>query len=323
MGSSIRESDIHKAARGRAVAAETASSATVTLLPPRQATTALRKPRGQLALGWRQFRRHRLAIAASVILGAICVAAAAAPWISPYDPNKTDLLARLEPPSTSHWFGTDDLGRDELTRILWGGRISLMAGVLTALVAIVVGTLVGAVAGYFGGRIDNLLMRFTDLVIALPQLFLLILLASLVGTSLLTVVLVIGALRWMPVARLVRASVLSLKEQDYVIAARALGAPSPRIIARHILPNALSPIIVAATLGVAGAIITESALSFLGLGIQPPTATWGNMLRTAQDVIETAPWTAFFPGLMIFLTVLSINYIGDGLRDALDPHKSR
>jgi peptide/nickel transport system permease protein len=182
--------------------------------------------------------------------------------------------------------------------------------------------LVGAVAGYFGGRLDSILMRSTEAFIAFPQLFLLILLAALVGTNLWTIVLVVGLLRWMPVARLVRAAFLQIKEQEYVGAARALGASTPAVMARHILPNALSPLIVAATLGVAGAILTESTLSFLGLGIQLPTATWGNMLRAAQNDMSTAPWLAFFPGLFIFLTILSVNYIGDGMRDALDPRKT-
>ena len=217
--------------------------------------------------------------------------------------------------------GTDELGRDLLTRILYGGRISMLIGVLAMSVAITIGTLIGAVAGYYGGRIDSVTMRLTDIAISFPSLFLLILLAAYFGSSLPTIVLVIGLLSWMRVARLVRASFLALKAQQFVEAARCCGARPIRIIAYHMLPNALGPTIVAASLGVAGAILTESALSYLGLGIQPPTATWGSMLRNAQDQMATAPWTAIFPGLMIFLTVIAINYVGDGLRDALDPRQ--
>jgi peptide/nickel transport system permease protein len=218
--------------------------------------------------------------------------------------------------------GTDDLGRDEATRVLMGGRLSLSVGLLAVALSIVVGTLVGAFAGYFGGLVDSVLMRLTELFISFPPLFVLILLAALFGTSVWTIVLVIGLLRWMVVARLVRAAYLQLKQQEFVTAARALGASTQQLMWRHILPNAVSSLVVAATLGVAGAILTESTLSFLGLGIQLPTATWGNMLRAAQSNMTTAPWLAFFPGLFIFLTILSINYVGDGLRDALDPRRS-
>jgi peptide/nickel transport system permease protein len=278
-------------------------------------------PRSALALAWRQFRRHRLALVGFIMFGLLCLSALAAP-LSPYDPNRTSLLTRFEPPSLAHPMGTDDLGRDELTRVLMGGRVSLLVGITAMAVSILVGTALGALAGYFGGRLDSLLMRLTEAFIAFPQLFLLILLAALFGTGLWTIVLVVGLLRWMPVARLVRAAFLQLKQQEYVTAARALGASTSSVMVRHILPNAMSPIIVAATLGVAGAILTESTLSFLGLGIQLPTATWGNMLRAAQNDMTTAPWLAFFPGLFIFLTILSVNYIGDGLRDALDPRKT-
>jgi peptide/nickel transport system permease protein len=228
--------------------------------------------------------------------------------------------------------GPDDLGRDLLTRILYGGRISLSVGFLSIVLAIIIGTLVGAVAGYYGGRVDNILMRFVDVMLSLPRLFMLILttvilrsfnspaLQLLGGVPI--IVLVIGILAWMGVARLVRASFLSLKEKEFVEAARASGASNMRIIFRHILPNVMSPIIVAATLGLAGAIISESGLSFLGLGVQPPTATWGNMLTNAQDeMLKGHTWMAIFPGLMIFITVICMNYVGDGLRDAFDPHK--
>jgi peptide/nickel transport system permease protein len=281
----------------------------------------VRPARSQWALAWRQFRRHRLAVAGAAVFALLCVSALAAS-LSPYDPNRTSLLARFEAPSLAHPMGTDDLGRDEMTRVLIGGRVSLSVGIMAMLVSIVVGTVVGACAGYFGGALDSVLMRATEMFIAFPQLFILILLAALFGTGFWTIVLVVGLLRWMPVARLVRASFLQFKQQEFVVAARALGAPANAIMWRHILPSAMSPIIVAATLGVAGAILTESTLSFLGLGIQLPTATWGNMLRAAQNDMATAPWLAFFPGFFIFLTILSINYVGDGLRDALDPRKT-
>jgi peptide/nickel transport system permease protein len=284
-------------------------------------TPRVRPPRSQWSLAWGQFRAHRLALIGAALFLVLCLLAVAAPLL-PYDPNKQSLLERFEAPSLLHPFGTDDLGRDELVRVLMGGRVSLSVGVMAMLVSIVVGTVVGAFSGYFGGAADSLLMRLTEMFIAFPQLFILILLAALFGTGFWTIVLVVGLLRWMPVARLVRASFLQLKQQEYVTAARALGASTATIMWRHILPNALSPIIVAATLGVAGAILTESTLSFLGLGIQLPTATWGNMLRAAQPDMTTAPWLAFFPGLFIFLTILSINYVGDGLRDALDPRKA-
>ena len=284
--------------------------------PPRSV-----EARSQRALAWQQFTRHRLAVAGVLVLTLLCLSALAAP-LSPYDVNRTNLRDRFAAPSLLHPMGTDDLGRDEATRLFTGGRLSLAVGVLATAVSIAVGTLVGACAGYFGGWLDSVLMRFTELVIAFPPLFVLILLAVLVGTSFWTITLVIGLLRWMSVARLVRVTYLQLKQRDFVIAARALGASDAPIMWRHILPNALSPLIVSATLQVAGAILTESTLSFLGLGIQLPTATWGNMLRTAQENLTPAPWLAFFPGLFIFLSILSVNYIGDGVRDAVDPRRA-
>ena len=272
-----------------------------------------------------------MAVISLALVVTLAVVSALVPWLSPYDPDKPQLNSQLRPPSATHLLGTDDLGRDLLTRILFGGRISMSIGVLAMLLAVVIGTTVGAVAGYYGRWADNLLMRLTDLMLSIPGLFLLILMTLLLRTfpipifrgGVLAIVLAIALLSWMTVARLVRAAFLSLKEGVFVEAARAVGASNARIIVRHILPSAASPIIVAATLRVASSIITESGLSYLGFGVQLPTPTWGNMLRNAQDQMIVAPWTAIFPGVFIFFTVIAINYVGDGLRDALDPRHMR
>ena len=276
--------------------------------------------RSQLSMAVERFRAHRPAVAGVLVLGTLALLSAAAPLISPYDPDKTALLLIYDPPSLAHPFGTDDLGRDLATRILYGGRVSLAIGLLAVTVAVSIGTLVGVVAGYYGRWIDSLLMRFVDMMYSFPRLFLLILFGVIFkGMTIGVIVLVLGVLSWMTTARLVRASFLSLKHREFVEAARCVGAGDRRIIVRHILPNSIAPIIVAATLGVAAAIIAESTLSFLGLGIQPPTSSWGNMLNHATSDMDKAPWIAIFPGLFIFLAVVSINFIGDGLRDALDP----
>ena len=272
-------------------------------------------------LAWRRFKRHQLAAVGACAFLLVCLATLAAP-LSPYDPDQTHLLERFAPPSLAHPMGTDDLGRDEATRILFGGRISVAVGLLASLVAVSLGTLLGAFAGYFGGWLDSLLMRVTEALIAFPPLFVLILLATLIGTSVWTIVLVVGLLRWMVVARLMRSTYLQLREREFVTAARSVGATDVLLMRRHILPNTLGPLIVVATLHVAGAILAESTLSFLGLGIQLPTPSWGNMLRSAQGSVTLAPWLAVFPGTFIFVTILSINYVGDGLRDALDPRHS-
>ena len=277
---------------------------------------------------WNRFRRHRMALAGLCLLVVFAVGAVAAHVLSPYDPAKSDLDHRLAAPTWQHPMGTDDLGRDLLTRILFGGRVSMTIGVMAMALAVAIGTTVGAAAGYYGGWVDNVLMRLTDVMLSFPTLFVLILLTLVLRTTpvpflrggVLAIVLVIAVFAWLPVSRLVRASFLSLREATFVEAARGLGGGNARLIVRHILPNSLSPIIVAATLRVASSIVTESGLSFLGFGVQPPVPTWGNMLQAAQDQMTTAPWTAVYPGLMIFLTVIAINYIGDGLRDALDPH---
>lgn len=287
-------------------------------LPSVEATSIVAKNSSVYRV-WRRFRRHRLAMAGVVLASLIFTLVIFAPVVTPNLPNKQDLKHRLTPPDSAHPMGTDELGRDVFSRVLFGGRISLLIGISAMSVSISIGTLVGAISGYFGGLVDTVIMRIIDIIISFPTLFLLIMLASFIRSSLIIIILVIGLLSWMRVARLVRASFMSIKERDFIMAARALGSSSSRLIFGHLLPNSLGPIIVAATIDVSGAILTESALSYLGLGIQPPQATWGNMLRFAQDQMAVAPWTAIFPGLMIFLVSIAINFIGDGLRDAFDP----
>jgi peptide/nickel transport system permease protein len=282
-----------------------------------------------LTMAWRRFRRHPGAIAGSIVLSIMVLAIILAP-LSPYDPEVSDLPNKLQPPSLEHPFGTDQLGRDLLTRCLYGGRISMSVGFLVVLITLLIGVPVGALSGYFGGWIDNVLMRITDAALSLPALMVLILLSAILRevelplferNDVMTIALVIGVLSWMTVARLVRASFLSLREMEFITAAHCMGAQNVRIMVRHILPNAIGPIIVEATLEMGWAIMEEAGLSFLGFGIQPPTPSWGNLLNSAWVHMLRHPWLAIFPGLMIFLTIISINYIGDGLRDAFDPHK--
>ena len=279
---------------------------------------------------WRRFKRDRSAVLGSIFILLVVLAVVFAPIFYTTPIDKIDFLSSAAPPSWEHPFGTDTLGQDQLARILQGGRVSLTVGIASMLVAIFLGTLVGAIAGFYGGVVDGLLMRVTDLFLALPQLPLLLLIVylfrepmkKLAGAELgvfMLIVLLIGGLNWMSVARLVRANFLQLRELEFVSAARAIGAKPSRLIWIHLFPNVLSVIIVAATLAVGNAIITESTLSFLGLGFPPDVPTWGRMLFDAKDYLESAPYMAVFPGMAIFLTVLSINYIGDGLRDALDP----
>jgi peptide/nickel transport system permease protein len=281
---------------------------------------------------WRRFRRHRLALASALTLVVMIAAILLGPTLWPVAINDIDFTARLKGPSWSHPFGTDDLGQDLLARMLYGGRISLAVGLAAMAVAILVGTLIGAIAGMSRGWVGSALMWLTDLFLSLPQLPLLLLVIYLFrdflkglfgpeGGVFILIVAVIGGLRWMPVARLVRAQFLSLREKEFVEAARALGASKSRQVVRHILPNALGPVIVAGTIDVAAAIIAESTLSFLGLGFPPDIPTWGRILYDAKDYLDIAPHWALFPGAAIFLAVLSINFIGDGLRDALDPRK--
>ncbi len=278
----------------------------------------------------RRFLRHRLATAGLVVLVILVLSAILAP-LAPHDPNALSASERKQGPSLDHWFGTDEAGRDVFARTLEGGRVSLSIGLAATLVALVIGTAFGAVAGYFGGLTDALLMRLTDAFLCFPQLFVLIVLGTLIKASELRflqgsvapIALVIGVLSWMGLARMVRATFLSLKEKEFVEAARAAGGSNGRIMMRHVLPGAVGPIVVQASLLVAASIITESGLSYLGYGVQPPTATWGNLLRDAQPLMQQLPVFAIAPGMMIFLTVISINFVGDGLRDALDPHGRR
>ncbi len=283
----------------------------------------LQKQTGVFQEFWRAFGKNRPAVIATYTLIMIIMAAIFAPYLATHDPTRIDLAREMQkqPPSAEHFLGTDDMGRDLWSRMLFGARISLIVGFLTMIITVVIGSAYGAVSGYFGGRLDSLLMRIVDILLSLPTMFLLIILAAFVKPNAFGIALIIGFTSWMRVARLVRGQFLSLKEQEFVEAARALGYSNSRIIFRHILPNVTAPIIVNATLMVATAILVESTLSFLGLGVQPPQFSWGSMLTNAQDLIllKEAPWTAFFPGLAIFVTVLCFNFFGDGLRDALDP----
>lgn len=292
------------------------------------------------ALVWRRLRRHRLAELSLAFLVGLLVLTLCAPLIAEWrgvDPTVTDLFQRLEPPSAAHWLGTDELGRDLFQRLLDGGRVSLLVGFAGALLSAFLGAIIGVVSGYLGGRLDDLLMRVTDGVIALPLLPLLIVLAAIdprklgIPTeiaqsetfSLYRIVAIVALTGWTTAARLVRAETLSLKARDFTRAARALGASPARIMFRHILPNAAGSLVVATTMSIGSLILLESTLSFLGLGTQPPAASWGNMLTGAQELLQDAPMLALWPGLMIFLTVIAFNFVGDGLQEALDPRSDR
>ena len=273
---------------------------------------------GQVA--WRRFLKHRLAIVGGVAALALTVMAILASWVAPYPVDRISLDSRWAKPSRAHVFGADELGRDVLTRIMYAGRVSLTVGYLVAINISVIGMVVGVVAGFYGGTLDTLLMRLVDILLSVPTLPLYLILAALIpGGGISRIILIFTVFGWTGVARLVRGQVLSLKHQDFVEAARAIGASEFRLIFRHLLPNATAPVIVAATLAVGGAILGESALSYLGLGIAPPTPSWGNMLQRALEYIWNAWWLVIFPGAFIFITVLSFNFLGDGLRDALDP----
>lgn len=267
---------------------------------------------------WQRVRHNRMALAGAAIVCVMFALALLAPILGG-DPGAIDIAARLQSPGIGHPLGTDDLGRDVLTRILYGARISLLVGFVAVGIATLIGILLGSLAGYYGGWIDSVIMRFVDVMLCFPSFFLILAVIAFLEPSIWNIMIIIGLTGWMGVARLVRAEFLSLRERDFVLAARALGASDGRVIFRHILPNALSPVLVSATLGVAGAILTESALSFLGIGVQPPTPSWGNMLIAGKQTLGTAWWLSAFPGLAILLTVLGYNLLGEGIRDALDP----
>jgi peptide/nickel transport system permease protein len=272
-----------------------------------------------IGIVWRRFKKNRLSMAGLCVISLISLMAVFAPLISPYDATSVDVYNVLSAPDRSHILGTDELGRDVLTRMLWGSRISLTVGFVAVGIAISIGILIGSLAGFYGGRMDSLLMRFVDIMLCFPTFFLILAIIAVVEQSISTIMIVIGFTGWMEVSRLVRAEILTLKERDFVLAAKASGANDFRVITRHILPNALSPVFVSATFGVAGAILTESGLSFLGLGVVPPAPSWGNILTSGKDYITVAWWLSVFPGLAILITVLSYNLVGEGLRDALDP----
>ena len=270
---------------------------------------------------WRRFTRHRPALIGLGFLVLLVVLALTAQWITPYEPQKINPRLRGAGPSMEHWLGNDDIGRDIFTRIIYGTRIALIVGLGAVSIAVAIGVTVGATAGYFGGRIDFILSRLVDTLMAFPLLALLLTLSTVFGPSLRNVVIVIGCTVWASYARVVRAEVLSLRERDYVLAARAAGATDRRIITRHIVPNAMGPVIILASLAIGGIIILESALSFLGLGVARPTASWGTMLSDGRDHIRNYPHITIAPGIAIALTVLAFNLVGDGLRDALDPRQ--
>ena len=280
----------------------------------------LAAPRRTGNRAWGRFKKNRMAVISMVILATLIILALLAPVIAPYDPAEQDLLNRLKPPSSDHWFGTDDLGRDVFTRVLYGARVSLSVGIFSVIFNVIIGVTVGAIAGYYGGKVDSILMRFVDIMLAFPQFFLLITVVTLLKPSLFNIIAVLTAFGWMGKARLLRGQILSVKNREYIDAARSMGLPDRRIIFFHVLPNSIAPVIVAAAMNMGGMILTESGLSFLGLGIQPPTASWGNLLQSAQSlkIMVEAPWYPVFPGMMIFITIMCFNFLGDGLRNAFD-----
>ena len=285
-----------------------------------------RQPRGQLQIVWMQYRRHKLALASVFVLLALFAAAALAPVLAPYDPDAIDLVASAgepAPPSPQHWFGTDELGRDWLSRALYGARVSLSVGFVAMAITTTIGIVVGTLAGHHGGWVDALLMRTTDVFMSVPSFFLILAVNAYLKPGIYSTMAVIGMFSWMGVARLVRGQILSINETEYITAARVIGVPPRRLMARHLLPNALAPVIVAGTLQVATAILVEAGLSFLGMGVPQPAASWGNMLQAAQPYLDRAWWMSVIPGVLISITVLCLNFVGDGLRDSLDPTLKR
>jgi peptide/nickel transport system permease protein len=283
-----------------------------------RATTKIPSP-GAIAM--KRFLRHKLAVFGLVVLVIMVGLAILAPWVTPFEPNQIDLRARNQGPSVDHWFGTDRTGRDILTRTIYAGRISLAVGVVAVGISVLIGATLGSIAGYFGGVWDSLIMRFTDIIMTFPAIVAILTLAAIAGPGVRNIMIIIGILNWPLPARLVRSKLLTIRNQEYIHAARALGVPSSRIITRHALPNALDVLLVYSSLGIATAILLEAGLSFLGLGVQPPTSSWGNMLNVARDVsiLEGQPWQWLPAGAAIVITVLAVNFVGDGLRDAFDP----
>lgn len=277
-----------------------------------------------LSLIIRRFKRHKMAVTGLVFVCVLLIIAALAPVIAPHNPYAVENSFGAAP-SVKHFLGTDQVGRDVLSRLIYAARVSLIVGIGTMIISVSIGTVLGLISGYFGGTIDMIIMRITDIFMSFPQMMLILVIVSIVGPGLMNIIWVLGFLGWPSVARLVRGNVLSIKEMDYVKSAVALGFSTPRLLFSHVLPNTTAPILVNATFGIARAIIYEASLSFLGIGVQPPTASWGNMLTDAQSlsVLTTQPWLWFPPGIMIILTVLAVNFIGDGLRDALDPKSTR
>ncbi len=265
--------------------------------------------------------KNKFAVSGGSLVLLVFALSLLAPWIAPYNPDTIDIKNILVGPSFSHILGTDDLGRDVLSRMLWGGRISLEVGFIAVGIATIIGVILGAIAGYYGGWVDSSIMRAVDIMLSIPTIFLVLAVIAILEPNIVNIMVVIGLTSWMEPARLIRAEFISLKEREFVIAAHALGAKDARIIVKHVLPNGLSPILVSATMGIGGAILIESALSFLGLGVQPPTPSWGSLLSSGKDNIEIAWWLSLFPGLAILVTVLGYNLLGEGIRDALDPRQ--
>jgi len=268
---------------------------------------------------WNRFLRNKMAVAGSVVVIILFVVSILSPWIAPHDPSAINLKKVLMAPSGKHIFGTDQLGRDIFSRMIWGSRIPLKVGFVATGISILIGAILGALAGYYGRWVDAIIMRFVDIMLCFPSFFLILAVIAILEPSIWNIMIVIGLTSWMGVTRLVRADFISLKERDFVQAAKIIGAGDFRIIFSHILPNAMASVLVAATLGVAGAILTESALSFLGIGVQPPTPSWGNILTAGKDNIDIAWWLSLYPGLAILITVLGYNLLGEGIRDSLDP----
>ncbi|MDE0304363.1 MAG: ABC transporter permease [Albidovulum sp.] len=281
--------------------------------------------RSQRLRAWRRFRKHKLAVASACVLAFLLTMVIIAPWVAPFHPYEINIETGIyKPPSAEHWLGTDSVARDVWSRLIHGGRISILVGVTAITISLVIGTFIGGISGYYGGIVDSVLMRITDVFLSLPTLIIVLASVALLGPSIRNLILIIGFLNWSQIARLVRGQFLSLREKEYVMAAHCIGAQDHRIMFRHLLPNLVGPLTVAATFGVAEAILLEAALSYLGLGVQVPTPSWGNMLEGAKQVsiLKSMPWIWIPPGFMIAITVLSINIMGDGLRDALDPRST-